>query len=187
MENEEEIIGRAKKGDRAAFEKIVEAYKNYIFAIILNFTRDNNEVENIAQEVFLQIYLSLNKYESDNFKGWISRLTSNKTIDYMRSKKRHFKEEVIDHSEEVIEKIRINEVETPEESLVKNEREEEIMKICRSLSPIYRETILKFYMEGKSYEEIAEEEGVTEKTIASRLYRGRNMMKEKWRNENEAL
>ena len=187
MDKESILIKKAIEGDEKAFEKIVDHYKNYVFAIILNFIKDHNEVENVAQEVFLQIFISLPKYESDNFKGWISRISSNKSIDWIRRKKSKFKEEVMKDSQEIIENPKHSHVKTPEEIFLENEKTQEIKEMCSSISPIYEDVIRKFYLEGKSYEEIAGEEGVSVKTIASRLYRGRNILKEKWRRENETL
>ena len=106
MDRELILIKKAKEGDQAAFEEIVELYKNYVFAIILNFIKDYNEVENVAQEVFLQIFISLPKYKSDNFKGWIGRISSNKSIDWIRRKKSKFKEETMENSEEIIENLK---------------------------------------------------------------------------------
>lgn len=187
MRNESELIKKAIEGDQDSFAEIVNLYKNYVFAIILNFIKDYNEVENVAQEVFLQIYISLPNYQDDNFKAWISRITSNKSIDWIRKKKNKFREEVMEDSEELIDNINNNYVDTPEEIFIENEKKELITKMCKSVPPIYEDVIIKFYLQGKSYEEIAEEEAVSVKTIASRLYRGRNMLKEKWREENETL
>jgi RNA polymerase sigma factor (sigma-70 family) len=181
MNKESVLIEKAAKGDESSFAEIINLYKNYVFAIILNFIKDYNEVENVAQEVFLQIYLSLPNYESDNFKGWISRIASNKSIDFLRKKKAKFREEVIENEEELMDNPRFSHNHTPEEILIEKEKTEEVSKLCKSVPPIYADVIKKFYLEGKSYEEIAKEEGVTVKTIASRLYRGRNMLKEKWR------
>jgi len=185
MLNESELIARAIKGDQDSFAQIVDLYKNYVFAIILNFVKDYSEVENLAQEVFLQIYLSLPSYKSNNFKGWIGRIASNKSIDWIRKKRSKFKAEVLE--EELVDSINLINTDTPEDLLIKKERELEISKLCKSIPPIYEETIIKFYLHGKSYEEIAREEGVTVKTIASRLYRGKNMLREKWRENNETL
>lgn len=184
MRNESELIKKAIEGDQDSFAEIVNLYKNYVFAIILNFIKDYNEVENVAQEVFLQIYLSLPNYQDDNFKAWISRITSNKSIDWIRKKKSKFREDVMENSEELIDNINDNSVDTPEEIFLENEKREEISKMCSSISPIYEDVIRKFYLEGKSYEEIAQEEEVSVKTIASRLYRGKNMLKDKWREDS---
>ena len=64
--------------------------------------------------------------------------------------------------------------------LINKENREYLIQILNSMPIIYRESIEKFYFQDKSYEEIAKDENVTVKTIASRLYRGKNILKEKW-------
>ena len=187
MKCEIDLIEKAKEGNQDAFEQIVDLYKNYVYAIILNFIKDREEAENVAQEVFLQIYLSLPKYKSDNFKGWISRISSNKAIDHIRKKKTSFKEKPAEITEDLMQDIKNLKNETPEEMLIEKEKTLELEKICASLPRIYEDTIRKFYLEGKSYEEISKEESVTVKTIASRLYRGKNLLRKKWREKDETL
>lgn len=173
-----EIINRAKNKDEEAFSLIVNNYKNYVFAIILNFIKDEKEAENIAQEVFLQIYLSLDKYTDGSFKSWISRLTANKTIDYLRKKKVDFREETVRDSQVLIDSLKS--MPSPEEGLILREKSDELKKICQDLPDIYYQVIYGFYILGRSYKELAEEEGVSEKTIASRLYRAKILLKENW-------
>ena len=57
MDLDNELIKQTLSGKEYAFEKIVDKYKGYIFAIILNFINDHNEAENIAQEVFYRFIL----------------------------------------------------------------------------------------------------------------------------------
>ena len=87
MEDERILIERAKEGNEEAFSDLIGIYKNYIFAIILNFIKDYDEVENIAQEVCLQLYVSLPKYDQQNFKAWLGRIATNKSIDWLRKKR----------------------------------------------------------------------------------------------------
>lgn len=187
MNSEELLIKRAVAGDEDSFNQIIEIYKNYVFAIILNFIKDYGEVENVAQEVFLQIYISLPNYDNDNFKGWVSRITSNKSIDWIRKKKSKFKEETLEITEVLVENSEMSSVETPEQLLIKKEDSEELAKVLNGIPDIYREVLEKFYYKEMSYEEIAKEEDVAVKTIASRLYRGKNLLKEKWREGHETL
>lgn len=187
MEQETELIKQTLSGSELAFAKIVDRYKGYVFAIILNFIKDHDEAENIAQEVFLQIYISLPKYKADNFKGWIGKIAANKSIDWKRKKNSKFREETMENAEYIIDSQELNYYETPEDKLIQKENRDLIFKLCKSIPPIYEDVIMKFYFEEKSYEVIAKEEDTTTKTIASRLYRGRNMLREKWREENEAL
>lgn len=187
MNSEELLIKRAVAGDEDSFNQIIELYKNYVFAIILNFIKDYGEVENIAQEVFLQIYISLPNYDNDNFKGWISRITSNKSIDWIRRKKSKFKEETLELTEVLVDHLEMDSVDTPEQLLIKKEDSQELASVLNSIPDIYREVLEKFYFKEMSYEEIASEEDIAVKTIASRLYRGKNLLREKWRDIHETL
>ncbi|SDX74224.1 RNA polymerase sigma factor, sigma-70 family [Tepidimicrobium xylanilyticum] len=185
MDQDLQLIKQVLAGNKAAFEKIVEKYKGYVFAIIFNFVKDHYEVESIAQEVFLQIYISLPEFKFDNFKGWISRITANKAIDWKRKKQSKFREETMEYMEAIADREKIGEYKTPEDLLIEKEHREKIRRVCKNIPSIYENVIIKYYFQEKSYEEIAEEEGITVKTVASRLYRGRNILREKWRLEED--
>lgn len=187
MISEEVLIKRAVAGDEDSFNQIIDLYKNYVFAIILNFIKDYGEVENVAQEVFLQIYISLPNYDSDNFKGWIGKITSNKSIDWIRRKKSKFKEETMEITEVLVDNSKDFWIDTPEQALVKKEENQDLQVALGSIPDIYRQVLEQFYFKEMSYEEIAKEEDVAVKTIASRLYRGKNLLREKWREEHETL
>ncbi len=75
----------------------------------------------------------------------------------------------------------------PEISIVDKERKEVLIRALNNMPEIYRVVIEKFYFQEKSYEMIAKEEDIPIKTIASRLYRAKILLKEKWREENETL
>ena len=84
MNPEEIVIKRAAAGDKAAYEKLVEKYKGYVFAIVLNLTQDRFHAENIAQDVFLQVYISLPRYRHEGFRTWLGRIAARKAIDWKR-------------------------------------------------------------------------------------------------------
>ena len=186
MEGESLLIKESIDGSEKAFAELVNIYKKYVFAIILNFIKDYGEAENVAQEVFIQIYISLPAYESDNFKAWIGKIAANKSIDWLRKKKSKFREEAIESTIDLIDST-IADNYSPEMSVVQKERKEMLFRAINNMPEIYRGAIEKFYFQEKSYEMIAREENVSVKTIASRLYRAKILLKEKWREENEAL
>ncbi len=185
MDSENQLIEKAKEGNEDSFSKLIDIYKNYIFAIILNFIKDYNEVENVAQEVCLQIYVSLPNYQQQNFKAWIGRIATNKSIDWLRRKKAKFKDEAL--GDNVLERLYQDQKDSPEILLVEKERREELNSVLHSIPDIYRITLEKFYFQDKSYEAIADEEEVSVKTIASRLYRGKILLRERWRDKDETL
>jgi RNA polymerase sigma factor (sigma-70 family) len=185
VDREKILIEKARSGHEDSFAELIDLYKNYIFAIILNFIKDYNEVENIAQEVCLQIYISLPSYNQQNFKGWIGRIATNKSIDWLRKKKAKFRDEALE--DDYLEVLSADHQDNPEILLVEKERRERLRQLIRDIPDIYRIPLEKFYFQDKSYERIAEEEGVAIKTIASRLYRAKILLKEKWREEDETL
>ena len=185
MERESLLIKESIKGDEEAFARIVNNYKNYVFAIILNFIKDYGEAENVAQEVFFQIYTSLPNYNNENFKAWIGKIAANKSIDWIRKKRAKYREEAVENPADLIESTMCGN--NPEAFIVQKERKEALEKVLSSMPDIYRVAVEKFYFHDKSYEVIAREEDVPIKTVASRLYRAKILLKEKWREENEAL
>lgn len=181
------MIKKAASGHNESFESLVKAYKGYVFAIILTFIRENEEAENVSQEVFLQIYISLPKFQEDNFKAWISRIATNKSIDYLRKKRSRIQESKLEDIQEIVIKEDVRQVTNPESLLIDKEKSEEIRREIEKLPQIYAHTIRKFYLEEKSYEEIALEDKVPIKTVESRIYRGRLLLKKKWRDKDGSL
>ena len=124
MEGESLLIKESIDGSEKAFAELVNIYKNYVFAIILNFIKDYGEAEKVAQEVFIQIYISLPTYDSDNFKAWIGKIAANKSIDWLRRKKSKFREEAVENTIDLIDST-IADNYSPEMSVVQKERKEE--------------------------------------------------------------
>ncbi len=69
----------------------------------------------------------------------------------------------------------------PEKILLEKDYRERVRAVCRQLPDKYRRVIEKFYFQSWTYEEIAREEGISMRTVESRLYRARKMFREKWK------
>lgn len=177
--NEELLIKKSLKGDQEAFRDIVETYKAYVFAIILNFIKERDLAENIAQEVFLQVYRSLPQYRFQNFKAWVGKIAAAKAIDQCRAGMKYLREEPLKEFL-ILSDTGDGHPNDPEEILIKKEKTNKIREVCKELPDVYRQTIIKYYMEEKSYQQIAAEEGITIKTVESRLYRARNLFRQRW-------
>jgi len=167
-----------RAGNPAAFETIIKHYQGYVFAVILNFVNEN-EAPDIAQEVFLQLYRFLPRYESNNLKAWIGKITVRKAIDWKRSHPR-LSEELNDID---IAAIPDNLSLMPDEFIIKQENRQRIQTVCQNLPSRYGRVIIKYYYENKSYQQIAREEGVNLRTVESRLYRAKNLIRSKWKEE----
>ncbi len=179
MASLKQLIQKSRAGDQTAFCEIVEQFKAYVFAIILHYTQDHEEAENIAQEVFLQIYRSLPQYRCQNFKAWVGRIAVTKAIDYYRANLK-FKREKAFSPEALLNLVPCDTWDDPEAIFLQGEQKRRIEAICATLPKIYSRTIRKYYLEEQSYQEIAAEEGITIKSVESRLSRGRKLFRQKW-------
>lgn len=176
MNKEELIIKGVLAGDTNAFSLIVEGYKKYVFSIIYNIIRDQQETENIAQEAFLQAFSSLSTYQFKGFKSWLGRIATNKAIDYVRKRE---KEKVIplDYIDDKDWQSDIS----IEDEIIHKEELELIKNLCRDIPQKYSNVLEKYYINSFNCRRIAEEEGISIKTVESRLHRARNLLRVKWK------
>jgi RNA polymerase sigma-70 factor (ECF subfamily) len=85
---EEEIISRILKGDQAAYAILVEKYQNYVFTLVMRFTENREDAEEIAQDVFVKAYRSLADFRGDSkFSTWLFTITRTTCLSFLRKKK----------------------------------------------------------------------------------------------------
>lgn len=177
--SDEELLQQVLAADENAFRVLVDRYKAYVFAIILNLLPASSDAEDVAQEVFLQVYRSLPEYRPQNFKAWLGKITLNKTLDWKRSHYKYTQQEPLEIDYLADE----NESRAPDLFFIKNENRTQIQELCKQLPAVYEQVIKGYYFESKSYAEIAQHEGISIKTVESRLYRARAMLKKQWEEE----
>src|SRR6202042_2748577 len=98
-----ELIQKAQKGDDAAFNQIVTAYRKRILGTISRLIGRPEDVEDVAQEVFLRLYFSLDQLRTPEvFEPWLYRLTVNASYDYLRKSKRRPESRMSDLSEQQV-------------------------------------------------------------------------------------
>src|SRR5438876_3683399 len=89
MEFDRELIVRAQAGDRSAHEAIVNQYSGMVFRLVSRFFRSREDVEDIAQDVFLKLFARIDQVRPDeNFPGWLARVTVNTCYDELRKTRR---------------------------------------------------------------------------------------------------
>jgi RNA polymerase sigma-70 factor (ECF subfamily) len=98
-----DLIRRAQKGDGAAFNEIVLAYRKRILGTIMRLIARPEDVEDVAQEVFLRLYFSLDQLRKEEvFEPWLYRLTVNAAYDYLRKQRRRQEFRMSDLSEQQV-------------------------------------------------------------------------------------
>ena len=169
MKNESEIIKAVIDGhDRYA--ELVERYHVGLIIHCERIVRDRDDAEDIAQEAFVKAYLEIRKYDPDKsrFSTWLYKIATNLALDHLRKQKR---------------KMNVEDVEALAEATMptylEDEEREELRKAVESLvPPEYRRVIEAYYWDGKSYQEIAELEGVPLNTARTWLRRAKLQLKE---------
>jgi len=87
-QDERELVSRAQKGDAGAYEILVRRHQQRIFAVVGGILRRSEEVEDIAQQVFLKAYLSLRRFDQRAaFGTWLYKIAVNECWDFLRKKK----------------------------------------------------------------------------------------------------
>src|ERR1700679_2067704 len=98
-----ELIQNAQKGDDAAFNQVVIAYRKRILGTIARLIGRPEDVEDVAQEVFLRLYYSLDQLRTPEvFEPWLYRLTVNAAYDYLRRQRRRQESRMSDLSEQQV-------------------------------------------------------------------------------------
>ncbi len=157
------------------FEKLVKENKNNIKNIIKLVTKEENE--DLEQEVYLRVLKNADKYkEKGTLKSWVSTIAKNISKDYLKSSAYKVSETAVTEEETFVQ-IPDNKI-TPELRLIKNERQEQIIKAVNSLKPKFKEVVLMCEIYGYSYEECAVKLKCPLGTVKSRLYNAKRELAE---------
>ena len=88
MDNEKDIIALLQQGNEAAFKQVFDTYKDRIFNTILYMVQSNDEAEDLTQEVFVEVFLSIENFNAQSkLYTWIYRIATNKALNHLRFKK----------------------------------------------------------------------------------------------------
>jgi len=87
--NELELIQQLRQGDEGAFKSLVANYQDLVYNTALGIVQNSEDAEDVAQEVFIQVYRSIDQFKGDaRLSTWIYRITTTKALDHIRSRKR---------------------------------------------------------------------------------------------------
>src|SRR5215468_6534451 len=168
MEFDRELIVRAQKGDRSAHEAIINQYSAMVFRLIGRFFRYREDVEDIAQDVFLKLFARIDQVRPDeNFSGWLARVTVNTCYDELRKTRRR-KTAMEMYGPECFKEPTVA---PPEPDMFGK------AKIAlQTLDPKLRIPLILKEVEDMSVEQIARSMGLTQTNVKVRLFRARKKL-----------
>lgn len=172
---DQEVIERARAGEAAAFNQVVLAYRKRILGTISRLIGRPEDVEDVAQEVFVRLYYSLDQLRTaEVFEPWLYRLTVNACYDYLRRAKRRNESRMADLSEQqVMMADSAAGGKQQSEERQKTEVREFVDALFRHVSEEDRLLLTLKEVEGLSLKELEQIYGVNENVLKVRLFRAR--------------
>jgi len=179
--DDKELVARAKKGDKAAFEGLVKMFSKYVYTTAFFILRDSHEAEDASQEVFVKVYLSIGGFRGlSSFKTWIRKLTVNTCIDKLRLRSKLKDKKVsLDKITEEYEVVFTRFSQNLEKKFFSQETVKEVLKIVVDMEESYRIPLILRDLQDYSYREIAELTGKPIGTVKTNIHRARKIIKEK--------
>jgi len=174
---DEEIIFRVLKGDQSAYALLLEKYKNYVFTLVLRFTENREDAEEIAQDVFVKAYRSLADFRGDSkFSTWLFTITRTTCLSFLRKKKLDIQS--LDNERTGVQ------LENRESGFNANLVEQKskhamLNQAIALLSPDDAQVLNLFYKGDQTLEEIGKIMRLDPNTIKVKLHRARQRLKDK--------
>ncbi|MBI3940434.1 MAG: RNA polymerase sigma factor [Acidobacteria bacterium] len=159
------LVEQARKGERAAFEKLMQAYSGFVYSLALRMLGRRADAEDVFQETFLRAWKYLASFQSGgNFTHWLKRIATNLCIDRLKAHKRQ--------------STYLEAVQPEEERYEEHGKHEELLKqLLAELPANYRAAVVLFYLEDRSVEEVARTLKQKPGTVKVWLFRARAKMK----------
>jgi len=178
------LMLRVKRGDRVAFAELVEKYKQPLFNFICRHLRDEVESEDLAQNVFLQVYKSRQRYQQTaKFSTWLFTIARNLCLNEIRRRSRHPAESLeqshAEHEDQPQRQYEDKKNSLPAEQLLHGELAKKIEEALAELPEAQRTAILLCRQDELSYEEIGQILGCSLSATKSLIHRGRETLKER--------
>lgn len=179
---DEEIVELVLKGETELYAEIISRYQNKVYSTAYSYTRDHEEAKDLTQEIFIKLYNNLENFRNKaNLSTYLFRIAVNKCIDWTR-KKRAKTVSILacqnDEEADIYDFI-ADYHSNPEEIFLKQENADIIRAEIARLPEIYKTVMIMYYFQDFSPQEIADILNVPRKTIDTRLFRARNLIKKR--------
>ncbi|NEW09134.1 sigma-70 family RNA polymerase sigma factor [Paenibacillus sp. SYP-B3998] len=174
---DEQLIDQVRQGHSDAYRVLVERHKSYIYTLVFRMVEHKETAEDLTQEVFVKLFRSLSYFRGEaKFTTWLYRMTTNLVTDYRRAQKRRPYEALLDKMKGWLTDAR----EQPEEKALLKDDQQRMQALLTELPDKYRLIMYLFHYKQLSYQEMSDATGLPVKTLETRLYRGKAMLREKW-------
>ena len=177
LRRDEILVERARSGDLAAFNQLVEAYQDLLHSLVVRMVPDPDQAADAVQEAFFSAYRNLDRYRGPSFRGWLTRIAVNAAMDLQRARRRRPAQPNPELEDESWQPPAGDESD-PERLALTGERGRVLAAAMAAITADQRAAIVLYDVEGYDYAEIATMTGVSLGTVKSRIHRGRLALRE---------
>ncbi len=164
-----DLVRRSMKGERTAFEALLIKYEKPVYNAAYRMLNSSDDARDVTQTVFLKAYENLGRYDPKfRFFSWIYRIALNESINCLNSRNRT----------EELAREPISEIDGPDDATDTDQQSRRIQSALMKIKPEYRSVIVLRHFHEFNYLEIGEILDIPEKKVKSRLYTGRQMLKD---------
>jgi RNA polymerase sigma-70 factor (ECF subfamily) len=166
------LIARCLDGDQAAWDEIVRQHWRKVFNLAYKFVGRHDEAEDLTQDIFLKIFKALHTFDRRaNFQTWLISISRNLCIDHYRSVRKE--RETMARDVDASDLSPVSRDRGPHGQLEQVDLRHLIKRALAELPPALRQAVILRDLQEFSYQEIAEQLGLPEGTVKSRINRGR--------------
>lgn len=170
---DDKLIRSILQGNGERYDDIVERYQAGLYRTAYYYTQNVEDARDITQEIFIKAYNSLTRFKQNSaFSTWLYRIAVNHCIDWCRKKKPLIEESTY------LENLCAADG-SPEDLFLRHEIASEVQAAVANLPTIYSTILILYYFEDFTPQQIAEITDTPKRTVETRLFRGRNMLKDK--------
>lgn len=179
IRDEQDLVEQLKKGQKQAFETLVNMFQKRLLKVAYGITLDPEESREIVQDVFITVFQQIHSFRQDAMLyTWLRKITVNQCLNWKRKWKRRFRwhhDPITVENESIISR-EIMQKNTPEILMRKKQFRNRVMDAVKHLPEKTRVVFVLYALEGLSYEEIADFLHIRKGTVASRLYNARKQV-----------
>lgn len=164
------------------FTDMVEQYKRLIFSLCYSFVHNELDAEDLTQETFLSAYRRLEAFDGRNTKAWLMTIAANKCRSFLSDPKR----KLTVSQEEELERVS-DRSPGPEEKFLQEETRQRLWRCCQRLKEPYRTVAVLYFFQGVRLSAYAEQQGISQRTLETQLYRAKKMLRTLWKEDEDGL
>lgn len=180
---DQDLIQQVLKGEEQAFRLLVDRHRELVFHTCLGFVQDKEDAEDLAQEVFVEVFHSLSKFRGDSrLSTWLYRIAVNRSLNFIRGAKRRrfFQSLGFGAGEEAAHKVEDESWRSrPDHEVENKQRRERLYQAINSLPERQRVAFTLSKIEDVSYPKIAEIMGLSLSSVESLIHRAKLALQKK--------